>query len=311
MKSTLLSPVRRVTRKLAGDFKHSRAVKQSGDVDISSVKSVCLALGPYRNLTTLTASVIGLHPNCQVLNHGGGRVFSANRLNFIKDYETTKFEAFTKYAIYASGRGQRGVEGGSIVYSHAFKDQMKNVYEDRYGGDLTKSEIECVFWKESLYTSIELRENAFDFDKAFSLNDKLRFLMPIRNPLDCATSNISTKMYKIFPNLDYGASFEEVLEAVLDEFNYFFTLAEKYPDRFYCFFEHEFSGETLNELARFLGVEVDKRWYADAMGVFSNNSSYDYPREQLEYYERLLKEKFSDFPNHAERLFAFTKSTVC
>ncbi len=219
MKSTLLRPVRRVTRKLAGDFKHSRAVKQSGDVDTSPIKSVCLALGPYRNLTTLTASVIGLHPNCQVLNHGGARVFSDNRLNFIKGYENTKFEAFTKYAIYASARGQRGVEGGSIVYSHAFtNDQMKNVYEDRYGGDLTKSEIECVFWKESLYTSIELRENAFDFDKAFSLNDKLRFLMPIRNPLDCATSNISTKMYKIFPHLDYEASFEEVLEAVLDEF---------------------------------------------------------------------------------------------
>ncbi len=32
-----------------------------------AIRSVCLTLGLYRNLTTLTASVLALHTRCQVL----------------------------------------------------------------------------------------------------------------------------------------------------------------------------------------------------------------------------------------------------
>ena len=49
--TTLLRPARRKIRKLVGDFKHSRAVRQAGEIDADKIKSVCLALGPYRNLT--------------------------------------------------------------------------------------------------------------------------------------------------------------------------------------------------------------------------------------------------------------------
>ncbi|MCW5878805.1 MAG: hypothetical protein KIS80_08075, partial [Anaerolineales bacterium] len=53
---------------------------------IDGLESVCLFLGPYRNLTTLTASMLSLHPECQVLNHAGTRVFPNKNLNFIEEY---------------------------------------------------------------------------------------------------------------------------------------------------------------------------------------------------------------------------------
>jgi hypothetical protein len=67
-----------------------------------------MTLGPYRNLTTLTASVLFLHPNCQVLNHAGNRIFGDEELDFIANYNNEIFEAFTRYAIYISQKGTRG-----------------------------------------------------------------------------------------------------------------------------------------------------------------------------------------------------------
>lgn len=63
--------------------------------DIQDVRAVCLALGPYRNLTTLTASVIALHPNCQVLNHGWSRVAGKGKLNFLTDYDASKTQGIS------------------------------------------------------------------------------------------------------------------------------------------------------------------------------------------------------------------------
>ena len=48
------------------------------------LRTVGLILGPYRNLTTLTASVLSLHPECQALNHAGPRLLKG-RLDFIQD----------------------------------------------------------------------------------------------------------------------------------------------------------------------------------------------------------------------------------
>ena len=46
---------------------------RSQRVDLSRVRNVVMALGPNRNMTTLTASLIALHPSCQVLNNAGNR----------------------------------------------------------------------------------------------------------------------------------------------------------------------------------------------------------------------------------------------
>ncbi|MEM7479491.1 MAG: hypothetical protein AAF483_31280, partial [Planctomycetota bacterium] len=78
---------------------------QDGDLvesltrDIGECQSVCLALGPYRNLTTLTAATLFLHPNCQVLNHAGSRIYGNTEVDFLADYSRERFDRFIQFAI--------------------------------------------------------------------------------------------------------------------------------------------------------------------------------------------------------------------
>src|SRR5690349_16380034 len=92
-------------------------------VTTDQIRSVCLFLGPYRNLTTLTASLLFLHPRCQVLNHAACRIFGDPRFDFLADYSERRFNDFMRYAIHASRGGRRGQFGGSITHSHAFDEQ--------------------------------------------------------------------------------------------------------------------------------------------------------------------------------------------
>jgi len=123
-------------------------LESSKSINIKSVKSVCLMLGPYRNLTTLTASILFLHPNCQVLNHGASRIYGRKEIDFLSIYEKIKMDRFIQFAITISGKGKRGKSGGSITYSHAFdnKHKMKNIYK-KTNLELVKKDIECLFWK--------------------------------------------------------------------------------------------------------------------------------------------------------------------
>ena len=66
----------------------SRDLAAARNVSIDDVRTVCLFLGPYRNLTTLTASILFLHPNCQVLNHAANRIFHDRRTDFFDGYVT-------------------------------------------------------------------------------------------------------------------------------------------------------------------------------------------------------------------------------
>lgn len=56
--------------------------------------TVCSILGPYRNLTTLTASCLMLHPNIQVLNHY--HQLNSQVDNFLLNYSDENFERFIK-----------------------------------------------------------------------------------------------------------------------------------------------------------------------------------------------------------------------
>jgi hypothetical protein len=209
------------------------ALLSSRFIDISKCESVCLALGPYRNLTTLTAATIFLHPNCQVLNHAGGRIYGHKQVDFLSDYSIKKFNRFIQFAIKLSTSGKSGKYGGTITSSHAFgpKHPMKEVYSHT-GEGLLKRNIKCLFWKESLRTSNVIRDRNVDLDFIFKNDRRLRFLMPIRNPMDCTLSNLRTAHVNIFTNIKDITSEIEVANAVLDEILWFADLQERYPDRF-------------------------------------------------------------------------------
>src|SRR5882672_10493469 len=112
------------------------------------IRTVCLFLGPYRNLTPLTASLLSLHPHCQVLNHAGARVFAAPDVNFLLDPSVATLRRFCDFALSASQGGQRGNYGGSITLSHAFdSDVVRDAYRNRYGELLIKPSVDCLVWK--------------------------------------------------------------------------------------------------------------------------------------------------------------------
>jgi hypothetical protein len=275
-------------------------------IDIKDCQSVCLVLGPYRNLTTLTAATLFLHPNCQVLNHAGSRIFGKREVDFLSDYSPDKLDRFIKFAIKISAKGQKGNLGGSIAFSHAFdsRHNMKQVFA-KTGARFVKKPVRSLFWKESLHTSNLIREKHVDLGSIIRKENRLRFLLPIRNPLDCAVSNLKTGHVRIFRGLKRDSSVFEVVQAVLDEILWFATYKEKFPARFFYYFEHDISRKMLINLATFLKLHPSEAWLSDALSVMTTTSKYEHNSKLVTFYRKTVKDRFSCFPALSEGLLTF------
>ncbi|MGB8212841.1 MAG: hypothetical protein WCE68_04700 [Anaerolineales bacterium] len=276
-------------------------------IDISECESVCLALGPRGNLTTLTAATLFLHPNCQVLNHAGTRIFGNKQIDFLSDYSEERFKRFIQFAIKISTKGYRGDRGGTITVSHAFdsKYQTKEIYQ-KTGESLVKEHIKCLFWKESHRTSNLIREKHVDLDNIFQKNNKLRFLLPIRNPMDCAISNLHTGHVTMFDGLTRNSSVIEVTRAILEEIYWFAELKERFPSRFFYYFEHDISRRMLVDLATFLQLDPNEVWLSNALSVMKIKPSYEHNHELLTFYQEYGANRFSHFPALLEGLSLFS-----
>ncbi|MFC1488210.1 hypothetical protein ACFL6B_00010 [Thermodesulfobacteriota bacterium] len=283
--------------------------RQIEDEMVESVKTACLVLGPYRNLTTLTAGIVFLHPFCQVLNHAAKRIFPIKNANFLINYSEAKFENFIKYAIYYSRVVQRDGYGGSITMSHAFDHPiMKETYQRRYGDSLIKREIQSLFWKESMHVSNLIKQNNVNVMDLLDQNKKLRFFMPIRNPLDCAISNFQ-KGYAEASFLsikDY--SLPNILESILEEISWFLDLHKENPDKFFFFFENDFDRGVLLRIAEFLDIEPIDEWIKDSLDCYQIRKAYEYEPELIDTYHRLIKVHFGYHPLILEKMEKFSKT---
>lgn len=285
------------------------ALRQSRQIDISGIRVVCLALGPYRNLSTLTGSILFLHPNCQVLNHAGVRIFGSRHVDFIAGYSPKRFDAFVRYAVQISGGGRRGKYGGSIVHSHAFAPgyPMAGVYAETHGAVLRKEQIRTLFWKEPLPTSNRIRDCGFDIDDVLAREQRLRFLMPVRNPMDCAVSSMRTGHSQFFASTRRRSPFAEVLSAVIDELAWFEDLRVRHPGRFLRFFEYDPAAVTLQRLARFLRLDMDSRWFAAAQKAFAISHGYEHPGSRVRLYRDLVTDRLAAHPELVTALLKFTE----
>jgi hypothetical protein len=282
-------------------------LSRSRRLDIHDVESVCLALGPYRNLTTLTASTLFLHPNCQVLNHAGNRVYGNRQVDFLQDFSEEKLDRFLQFAIQISATGHKGDLGGSITYSHAFNPKRYKTREicEKAGVGARKERIKSLFWKESLRTSNVIRERRVDLGDILEKDARLRFLLPVRNPMDCAVSNLKTGHVNLFPGLTRSSPTEEVVEAILDEIFWFAELRGEFPDRFHYFFEHEISPTMLADLARFLELDSDETWIDNALAAMKINPGYDHDDSVVCFYLDYVNSKCASFPELSRGLRAF------
>ncbi|MAG55951.1 MAG: hypothetical protein CMJ83_06650 [Planctomycetes bacterium] len=270
---------------------------------MNRIKSVCLFLGPYRNLTTLTASLLALHPTCQVLNHGKGEVFRDPGDNFLLNSDPAAFDRFLDVALAHSEGGQRGDRGGSITLSHAFDhDVMRDAYQRRYGDTRVKDVVECLVWKESLRTSNTLRKHAVDLDALFDREPRVRFLMPIRHPLDTARSNLKTGHWEIFRGLDSEPTMEAVIDAVIDEIAWFLDQRVRRPDRFFCYFQDAVDAELLAVITRFLDVAADGTWIADALACYDVQSRYQHDPSHVAHYRAEVERRLARHDDARGRL---------
>ena len=129
--------------------------------------------------------------------------------------------------------------------------------------------------------------------------------MPIRNPLDCAISNLKGKA-KLFSHLKIYSQ-QSILNAVLDEFVWFFRLKEQYPDRFFYFFEYEFTRKTALDLLHFLRLEHDSQWEQDALQAYQIKSNYTHGDTIIDYYAQSIHDKFNNYPAILRKLLQFVE----
>lgn len=283
-----------------------KLISASKHIDISTIDTlVCLA-GPYRNLTTLTASIAALHPNCQVLNHAQERILPHQNVDFFSNYSLERWTQFLQYAISLSTGGERGRNGGSILYSHAFDyGKLKQLYRNRYGNALMKERVVSVLWKEGLYLSNHLKKYNISPLQLIKKQAKLKFVLPIRNVLDCAISNKKTTLAYIFNEIDQNSSMEEIVSAILDEYVLFFNNQKENPSHFFHYFEHSFDKETLVAFCHFAKIPFDKQWADEVLSIFEMKSSYEHSDKLVQHYKEVVLEKFEGFPEIKAKLLTF------
>jgi hypothetical protein len=272
----------------------------------SRLQTVALILGPYRNLTTLTAAVLSLHPGCQVLNHAGRRMLSKD-LDFITRYSDARFVSFCAAALKCSTGGERGDYGGSIRLSHAFdRSVLSERFDYRFGTAVMKDHPTCLVWKDSQFVTDRIRAKGGRIESLLAAAPKLRFLMPVRNPLDCALSNVRTGHAGRIP----GANSEDpsdVLDKILESIAWFGAVAAGNPGRAYMFFQDDDPNTVCDGFAQLLNLSDDRQWRADVGASFDvRGEFYQYDRTLLDSFERSLERYFSSSSSTAKRLRTIT-----
>lgn len=263
---------------------------------------LALVLGPYRNLTTLTASVFSLHPECQVLNHGADRLLGDRSVNFFIDPNAETLQRFFASAIAASADGKRGDFGGSILHSHAFaNERLRKLYADRYGEDTVKADAKLLVWKDSMRIQRMLMSEAGLFERLCDAFPDMRFILPIRAPADCAASNIQTGHI-----VHLGGSRSDPLplaiDRVLDAHAFALTLEDRRPGRVFTFTQGEADTQMFRSMATFLGVAPDDRWLADVSVAWQMRRSYDHSPEVEAHVQASARTRLGQWPHVLKRM---------
>ena len=257
-------------------------------------------LGPYRNLTTLTASVLALHPHVQVLNHAGRRLLKDPAIDFVNG---GSWERFRETALDESRGGSAGLHGGSITLSHAFEvPTIRAAYRRRFGTSMMRRRVDTLVWKDSLVLSRAIRRSGASITELLDRCDGLRFLVPIRHPIDCAVSCVLYGHGKLYTP---DVSVVGVMSGVLRELAWVRAVQRAAPRRVLVFWEYEFGPAVLERIARFLALDDDERWLADASRCFEVNKSYEHPEGLVARYVAKVRELFEDDRPFATKLMRF------
>ncbi len=268
---------------------------------IENLRTVCLFLGPNRNLTTLAASVLALHPNCQVMSHGGLRVLPEEKLNFMNGYSEEKFREFCHFLWVMSQNGDKGSFGGSITITHAFRDYetLHATFRRRYGRSLMKRDVKSLIWKEAHRTDDYVAEHNTDLGAIMKKNEKLRFILPIRNVVDVTYSFYNREPFRknFYKDQIENPDARKILDDLLGRMLRTVNLHLEHPERVLIFFENEIGRDLFVRLANFLLLPQDERWVQDALKCFVvSPSKYEPDPEFMAYYIERVNALFAHAP---------------
>jgi hypothetical protein len=281
----------------AGDLLRAYLPARTGEAGVLGV-----FLGPYRNLTTLSAAVLSLHPDCRVLNHALDRIVGAPGIDPFAPAGSPRHRRFVRFALAASEGGGRGNFGGSITKSHAFdRDAMREAA--RRAPEPSTGRPSAVVWKESMKVTDLLRLRGQDPVALSRANPALRFVLPVRNPLDCAASNVRTGHARYLAVTDPN-DVAATLDAVLVELRAFVRCRDEHPPGFHLFFEDDPARPLLTGLASFLGLSPDPAWLEVAVDAWRPENRHEHPPALRARYEERVGELFADHPELAARLRA-------
>lgn len=270
---------------------------------VEKIDTVAVVLGPYRNLTTLTASTLALHPQVQVLNHAAERLWKLPQADFLAWPDADHLQAFVEQALIASTGGKRGQHGGSILMSHAFDDEgLQGLYARRYGDLRLKPDARVLVWKDSMLVQRRLMERDAAIFEVLDALPQVRFLLPVRHPLDCAISNIKNQHVRaILDRME--TDLPTVVAAVLDVLAWALDKADARPERFFVFTEGQPPQALVPALGDFLNLEADERWLEDGQAAFAVRPKTR-DAAQLVMFEALAREKLARWPAILDRLLA-------
>ena len=279
---------------------------QKGGKEFPALRKLCCSLGPNRNLTTLVAGMMASHPQCRVLNHAGKRIFPLPEVNFLSEYSSRAFERFIRYAVYLSERGKKGLHGGSIEHSHAFENaQMQELHTTWSPRKEPESRMRVLYWKESAVLTKYVRQNRVPLPSLVEQESRLCFLMPVRNPLDCASSIIRKGRARLHLG-DVGiTTVEAAIDEILIQFGWFLELQDACPDNCFTFTERDLNRDMVCRLARFLDIDPIEDWIADCLRTWKLKPGYRHAPEHVEHYRAQLDKHFAQRPEWHERLSEF------
>ena len=263
------------------------------------IETIAIPLGPYRNLTTLVASVVATHPQCLALNHAAGRVFAESQLDF---FSVGSVDLFVRAAIKLSQTGARGKHGGDIRLSHAFDDRTIGELYLRYKGDRVLSpEARCLFWKDSMHITNHIVTLGLRPETVAANDARLRFILPIRNPLDCAQANLRNKFR--FLTESQTPTKLELLQRILRLVRDISDCAAGLPCSFFIFTQSEMVQDFWSKLCEFLKVDCREDWLADVSRTVKVRPGYAHSGEETAAYRDLVLSEFDDRAGDARSPF--------
>ena len=268
-----------------------------------AIANVVLPLGPYRNLTTMTAALFALHPRSVVLNHAAMRVFGT-RFDPFDDLRPDRWRTFKAGATRLLRHGRKSSYGGNVLYSHAFRGGLLALYRERYGETLLKPGASTLFWKDSMRFQNRFEAGDPGMEDWLAANGQSVFIFPVRDPMDCARSNRATGHWHHLVPQDQ-AQFGPILRRVLEALRWFRRWERQDPSRFWSFTEAEIDAGFPARFAAACRIDPDPRWLADAPRAIQVAERSEHKPENRALYLRLLDELFADDPEMRARLDVF------